>query len=134
VISLILLWLIPRDTSLVSPFSSIVFTFEWRNLANPTDRGIYKAFYNTHIEDFWIPFFANSTNITHSRMEVHRSGYAWYVALTPFLPSDFLHSPLTSFYPLLTIRRYVRASMTLAGLLPPLSDNGNSTSPSPQHS
>ncbi|EIW67695.1 hypothetical protein TREMEDRAFT_72160 [Tremella mesenterica DSM 1558] len=57
-----------------------------------------KAFYNTHIEDFWIPFFANSTNITHSRMEVHRSGYAW---------------------------RYVRASMTLAGLLPPLSDNGN---------
>jgi predicted acylesterase/phospholipase RssA len=42
-----------------------------------SDRGIYKAFYNTHIEDFWIPFFANSTNITHSRMEVHRSGYAW---------------------------------------------------------
>ncbi|OCF45992.1 lysophospholipase NTE1 [Kwoniella heveanensis CBS 569] len=59
---------------------------------------LYKAFYNTHIEDFWIPFFANSTNITHSRMEVHRTGYAW---------------------------RYVRASMTLAGLLPPLSDNGN---------
>ena len=57
-----------------------------------------KAFYNTHIEDFWIPFFANSTNITHSRMEIHRTGYAW---------------------------RYVRASMTLAGLLPPLSDNGN---------
>lgn len=57
-----------------------------------------KAFYNSHIEDFWIPFFANSTNITHSRMEIHRTGYAW---------------------------RYVRASMTLAGLLPPLSDNGN---------
>ncbi|KAK4684591.1 lysophospholipid hydrolase, partial [Tremellales sp. Uapishka_1] len=62
------------------------------------DRGIYKAFYNTHIEDFWTPFFANSTNITHSRMEIHRTGYAW---------------------------RYVRASMTLAGLLPPLSDDGN---------
>jgi lysophospholipid hydrolase len=45
----------------------------------------------------WIPFFCNSTNITHSRMEIHRSGYAW---------------------------RYVRASMTLAGFLPPLSDNG----------
>lgn len=63
-----------------------------------SDRGIYKAFYNTHIEDCWIPFFCNSTNITHSRMEIHRSGYAW---------------------------RYVRASMTLAGLLPPLSDNGD---------
>jgi predicted acylesterase/phospholipase RssA len=85
------------------------------------DRLTDKAFYNTHIEggrmvhkmpgaagsangvlvDFWIPFFANSTNITHSRMEIHRSGYAW---------------------------RYVRASMTLAGLLPPLSDNGNRAS------
>jgi predicted acylesterase/phospholipase RssA len=31
------------------------------------------------IADFWIPFFANSTNITHSKMEVHRTGYAWYV-------------------------------------------------------
>lgn len=59
-----------------------------------------KAFFNTHIEgeyhsemndfafidarssrkltaDFWIPFYCNSTNITHSRMEIHRSGYAW---------------------------------------------------------
>lgn len=66
--------------------------------ADGSDRGIYKAFYNTHIEDCWIPFYCNSTNITHSRMEIHRSGYAW---------------------------RYVRASMTLAGLLPPLSDNGD---------
>lgn len=46
----------------------------------------------------WIPFFANSTNITHSRMEIHKTGYAW---------------------------RYVRASMTLAGLLPPISDRGD---------
>ncbi|KAK8858713.1 lysophospholipase NTE1 [Kwoniella newhampshirensis] len=67
-------------------------------VAYTTGHEFNKAFYNTHIEDFWIPFFANSTNITHSRMEVHRTGYAW---------------------------RYVRASMTLAGLLPPLSDNGN---------
>lgn len=44
----------------------------------------------------WIPYFCNSTNITHSRMEIHRDGYAW---------------------------RYVRASMSLAGLLPPLSDD-----------
>jgi lysophospholipid hydrolase len=46
----------------------------------------------------WIPYFCNSTNITHSRLEIHRTGYAW---------------------------RYVRASMTLAGLLPPLSDRGS---------
>ncbi|GAA5933617.1 hypothetical protein JCM3775_003753 [Rhodotorula graminis] len=62
------------------------------------NRGIYKSFYGTHIEDMWIPFFCNTTNITHSRMDVHTSGYAW---------------------------RYVRASMSLAGLLPPLCDEGD---------
>jgi lysophospholipid hydrolase len=46
----------------------------------------------------WLPFFCNTTNITHSRMDVHTTGYAW---------------------------RYVRASMSLAGLLPPLCDEGN---------
>ncbi|GAA6058867.1 hypothetical protein JCM10212_002811 [Sporobolomyces blumeae] len=62
------------------------------------NRGIYKSFYDTNIEDMWLPFFCNTTNITHSRMDVHTSGYAW---------------------------RYVRASMSLAGLLPPLCDEGD---------
>ncbi|KWU47420.1 patatin-domain-containing protein, partial [Rhodotorula sp. JG-1b] len=62
------------------------------------NRGIYKSFYDTHIEDMWLPYFCNTTNITHSRMDVHTSGYAW---------------------------RYVRASMSLAGLLPPLCDEGD---------
>lgn len=68
------------------------------SLGHEFNRGIYKAFYDVHLEDMWIPFFANSTNITHSRMEIHKTGYAW---------------------------RYVRASMTLAGLLPPISDRGD---------
>ncbi|PWZ03234.1 hypothetical protein BCV70DRAFT_197464 [Testicularia cyperi] len=62
------------------------------------NRGVFKAIQDTHIEDMWIPFFCNTTNITWSRMEVHTSGYAW---------------------------RYIRGSMTLAGLLPPLIDEGN---------
>ncbi|GAA5859717.1 hypothetical protein JCM8547_006997 [Rhodosporidiobolus lusitaniae] len=62
------------------------------------NRGIYKSFYDVHIEDMWLPFFCNTTNITHSRMDVHTTGYAW---------------------------RYIRASMSLAGLLPPLCDEGN---------
>lgn len=62
------------------------------------NRGIFKCFLNTHIEDMWLPFFCNTTNITWSRMEVHTSGYAW---------------------------RYVRGSMSLAGLVPPLIDEGN---------
>lgn len=62
------------------------------------NRGIWKAFGESQIEDFWLRYFTNTTNITHSRMEIHQSGYAW---------------------------RYVRASMSLAGLLPPLTDKGS---------
>ncbi|KAI5124113.1 hypothetical protein M0805_000927 [Coniferiporia weirii] len=62
------------------------------------NRALYKAFYDLHIEDMWLPFFCNTTNILTSRMVTHESGYAW---------------------------RYIRASMTLVGLLPPLSDNGD---------
>ncbi|WVW84836.1 lysophospholipase NTE1 [Kwoniella bestiolae CBS 10118] len=87
-----------RMGSMLRILSDVTYPFVAYTTGHEFNRGIYKAFYNTHIEDMWIPFFANSTNITHSRMEIHRTGYAW---------------------------RYVRASMTLAGLLPPLSDNGN---------
>ncbi|WWC62720.1 lysophospholipase NTE1 [Kwoniella dejecticola CBS 10117] len=83
-----------RMGSMLRILSDVTYPF----VAYTTGHEFNKAFYNTHIEDMWIPFFANSTNITHSRMDIHRTGYAW---------------------------RYVRASMTLAGLLPPLSDNGN---------
>ncbi|CDW96027.1 hypothetical protein [Sporisorium scitamineum] len=62
------------------------------------NRGVFKAIQEMHIEDMWIPFFCNTTNITWSRMEVHTTGYAW---------------------------RYIRGSMTLAGLIPPLVDEGN---------
>ncbi|PWN38990.1 hypothetical protein IE81DRAFT_326984 [Ceraceosorus guamensis] len=62
------------------------------------NRGVFKALSDTHIEDMWLPFFCNTTNITWSRMEVHTTGYAW---------------------------RYIRGSMTLAGLIPPLVDDGH---------
>jgi len=62
------------------------------------NRSLYKAFYDLHIEDMWLPFFCNTTNINTSRMEIHETGYAW---------------------------RFIRASMTLIGLLPPLCENGS---------
>jgi len=62
------------------------------------NRGIFKTFGNYLIEDFWLPFYCNTTNISQSRPEFHTSGYAW---------------------------RYVRASMSLAGLLPPMCDQGS---------
>lgn len=62
------------------------------------NRGIFKTFGNSQIEDFWLEYYCNTTNISKSRSEVHTSGYVW---------------------------RYVRASMSLAGLLPPLCDSDN---------
>ncbi|EED14313.1 Patatin-like serine hydrolase, putative [Talaromyces stipitatus ATCC 10500] len=61
------------------------------------NRGIFKTFGDSQIEDFWLEFYCNTTNISKSRNEFHSSGYVW---------------------------RYVRASMSLAGLLPPLCDEG----------
>ena len=62
------------------------------------NRGIFKTFGDSQIEDFWLDFYCNSTNISKSRSEIHTSGYVW---------------------------RYIRASMSLAGLLPPMCDEGN---------
>ncbi|KAI0154964.1 hypothetical protein GGR57DRAFT_491883 [Xylariaceae sp. FL1272] len=62
------------------------------------NRGIFKTFGKHQLEDFWLEFYCNTTNISKSRAEIHTSGYAW---------------------------RYVRASMSLAGLLPPLCDEGS---------
>lgn len=52
-------------------------------------------FGDREIDDLWIPYFCISTNITTSEMRVHRSGPLW---------------------------AYCRASMSLAGYLPPLCD------------
>ncbi|MCJ1306844.1 phosphatidylcholine and lysophosphatidylcholine phospholipase [Agyrium rufum] len=62
------------------------------------NRGIFKTFGDSQIEDFWLEFYCNTTNISKSRAEIHNSGYVW---------------------------RYVRASMSLAGLIPPLCDEGS---------
>ena len=62
------------------------------------NRGLWKEFKESQIEDFWINFFCISTNITHSKVEIHQRGYAW---------------------------RYIRASMSLSGFVPPISDQGN---------
>lgn len=82
----------------------------WRNLFDLTipitsyttghefNRGIWKVFGDSRIEDFWLNYYCNSTNITNSCMEIHTKGYAW---------------------------RFIRASMSLAGLLPPITDKGS---------
>ncbi|ELU16432.1 hypothetical protein CAPTEDRAFT_138805 [Capitella teleta] len=57
--------------------------------------GVRNVFQDKQIEDLWIPYFCITTDITSSKMRVHNHGSLW---------------------------RYVRASMSLSGYLPPLCD------------
>ncbi|BFZ05565.1 hypothetical protein BsWGS_08604 [Bradybaena similaris] len=59
------------------------------------NESIENVFHDRQIEDLWIPYFCITTNISNSTMRVHSSGSLW---------------------------RYVRASMSLSGYLPPLCD------------
>ncbi|KAM0687243.1 phosphatidylcholine and lysophosphatidylcholine phospholipase [Conglomerata obtusa] len=59
------------------------------------NRLIFQSFTDTKIEDLWIEYFCITTNITTFEEMVHRKGILW---------------------------RYVRASMSLAGYLPPICD------------
>ncbi|CAH0558713.1 unnamed protein product [Brassicogethes aeneus] len=59
---------------------------------NQTIKG---TFNDTYIEDLWLPYFTVTTDITASCMRIHSHGSLW---------------------------RYVRASMSLSGYMPPLCD------------
>ncbi|XP_073960081.1 patatin like phospholipase domain containing sws [Choristoneura fumiferana] len=56
---------------------------------------IRTTFGEVHIEDLWLPYFTVTTDISASCMRVHRHGSLW---------------------------RYIRASMSLSGYMPPLCD------------
>ena len=61
------------------------------------NRAIWEIYQDMKIEDLWLNFFCVTTNLTRSRLEIHQKGYLW---------------------------RFVRATMSLAGYLPPLVENG----------
>jgi len=62
------------------------------------DRMLRAALGEVEIEDLWLPFFCCSTNLSRGRLSTHVAG---------------------------SVRRYVRASMTVLGLLPPVWDDGD---------
>nr|XP_039249765.1 patatin-like phospholipase domain-containing protein 7 isoform X3 [Styela clava] len=59
------------------------------------NRAIQAVFKETQIEDLWLPYYTITTDITSPKMRVHTDGSLW---------------------------RYVRASMSLSGYLPPICD------------
>uniref|UniRef100_A0A914WFW7 lysophospholipase n=1 Tax=Plectus sambesii TaxID=2011161 RepID=A0A914WFW7_9BILA len=94
--------LVPRARVWFQMMSSLwrkVWDLTYAHTAMFTGAGFNKTlqllFGDREIDDLWIPYFCISTNITTSEMRVHRSGPLW---------------------------AYCRASMSLAGYLPPLCD------------
>ncbi|XP_046368567.2 patatin-like phospholipase domain-containing protein 7 isoform X1 [Haliotis rufescens] len=59
------------------------------------NRCIEQVFKDRQVEDLWLPFFCVTTDISNSSMRIHTTGSLW---------------------------RYVRASMSLSGYLPPMCD------------
>jgi lysophospholipid hydrolase len=62
------------------------------------NKSVRDHFFDLSIEDMVLNYFCVTTDIAKSRMSVHRSGAVW---------------------------KYVRASMSLQGYLPPISENGS---------
>ncbi|KAG7202507.1 hypothetical protein KM043_017071 [Ampulex compressa] len=60
------------------------------------NKTIQATFGDTYIEDLWLPYFTITTDITDSCMRTHTHGLLW---------------------------RYIRASMTIAGVFPPICDS-----------
>ncbi|NWX20513.1 PLPL6 esterase, partial [Aegotheles bennettii] len=92
---------------------------------------INKVFQDKQIEDLWLPYFNVTTDITASAMRVHTDGKSSLEnrgsSLVPPRPSLWgpsLLAPHECHCPAGegSLWRYVRASMTLSGYLPPLCD------------
>ncbi|XP_047104314.1 neuropathy target esterase sws isoform X3 [Schistocerca piceifrons] len=104
------LWCMERDVTTMTQKArdwSKRLTHWWRQMLDLTypvtsmftgrefNHTIRSTFGDTHIEDLWVPYFTVTTDITESCMRVHTHGSLW---------------------------RYIRASMSLSGYMPPLCD------------
>lgn len=102
---------IARALPVISGFSSAMSS-KWRQALDLTypatswfsghafNRALWKYFGFAGIEDYPVPFFAVTTDLTRSSLQIHRSGPAW---------------------------QYIRASMSLSGFLPPVCDARDGT-------
>ncbi|XP_027699896.1 neuropathy target esterase isoform X3 [Vombatus ursinus] len=82
-------------TSVFEPVLDLTYPVTSMFSGSAFNRSVHRVFQDRQIEDLWLPYFNVTTDITASAMRVHKDGSLW---------------------------RYVRASMTLSGYLPPLCD------------
>ncbi|KAL4238128.1 Neuropathy target esterase [Mactra antiquata] len=84
-----------KMTSIASKILDLTYPMASMFTGSAFNESIETTFKDRQMEDLWIPFFCVTTDINISQMRIHSHGCLW---------------------------RYVRASMTLAGYLPPLCD------------
>ncbi|XP_038960184.1 patatin-like phospholipase domain-containing protein 7 isoform X5 [Rattus norvegicus] len=82
-------------TSMVKTILDLTYPITSMFSGTGFNSSISNIFKDRQIEDLWLPYFAITTDITASAMRVHTDGSLW---------------------------RYVRASMSLSGYMPPLCD------------
>ncbi|XP_036040094.1 patatin-like phospholipase domain-containing protein 7 [Onychomys torridus] len=82
-------------TSMVKTILDLTYPITSMFSGTGFNSSISSIFRDRQIEDLWLPYFAITTDITASAMRVHTDGSLW---------------------------RYVRASMSLSGYMPPLCD------------
>ncbi|XP_006981129.1 patatin-like phospholipase domain-containing protein 7 isoform X2 [Peromyscus maniculatus bairdii] len=82
-------------TSMVKTILDLTYPITSMFSGTGFNSSISSIFGDRQIEDLWLPYFAITTDITASAMRVHTDGSLW---------------------------RYVRASMSLSGYMPPLCD------------
>ncbi|XP_051022142.1 LOW QUALITY PROTEIN: patatin-like phospholipase domain-containing protein 7 [Acomys russatus] len=82
-------------TSMVKTIMDLTYPITSMFSGTGFNSSISSVFRDRQIEDLWLPYFAITTDITASAMRVHTDGSLW---------------------------RYVRASMSLSGYMPPLCD------------
>ncbi|XP_076455375.1 patatin-like phospholipase domain-containing protein 7 isoform X2 [Babylonia areolata] len=84
-----------KMTSLWKKVLDLTYPYTSMFTGSSFNEAIESTFHNRQIEDLWIPYFCVTTDISSSSMRIHTTGSLW---------------------------RYVRASMSLSGYLPPLCD------------
>lgn len=91
-----------RLTSLIGSIWRVLLDLTYPICSMFTGKGFNWAlriiFKNKRIEDLWLPYYCITTDISRFEEKQHKQGILW---------------------------RYVRASMSLSGYLPPLCDNGS---------
>uniref|UniRef100_H2Z0F1 lysophospholipase n=1 Tax=Ciona savignyi TaxID=51511 RepID=H2Z0F1_CIOSA len=115
-------------SSMISKILDLTYPFTSMFSGASFNRAIESIFKDIQIEDLWLPYFTITTDITSSEMRVHTDGISSAFHIPPHKTCFPMWVGCSTVIALTTwvcvgwLWRYVRASMSLSGYLPPLCD------------